>query len=65
MGWQAARAGLTRRRVRLVWRRREFARPNHKDLRMSLAHGRPYLAIPGTAVMPDAVLRALHASSSL
>ncbi|KAB2540564.1 septum site-determining protein [Salipiger aestuarii] len=27
---------------------------------MSLAHGRPYLAIPGPSVMPDAVLRAMH-----
>ncbi|KAA2311467.1 alanine--glyoxylate aminotransferase family protein [Pseudooceanicola sediminis] len=28
---------------------------------MSLAHGRPYLAIPGPSVMPDAVLQAMHA----
>ncbi len=27
---------------------------------MTLAHGRPYLAIPGPSVMPDAVLRAMH-----
>jgi alanine-glyoxylate transaminase/serine-glyoxylate transaminase/serine-pyruvate transaminase len=27
---------------------------------MSLANGRPYLAIPGPSVMPDAVLRAMH-----
>ncbi len=27
---------------------------------MSLAHGRPYLAIPGPSVMPDAVLQAMH-----
>ncbi|MDJ0820763.1 MAG: aminotransferase class V-fold PLP-dependent enzyme [Paracoccaceae bacterium] len=27
---------------------------------MSLAHGRPYLAIPGPSVMPEAVLRAMH-----
>lgn len=27
---------------------------------MSLAHGRPYLAIPGPSVMPDRVLRAMH-----
>jgi alanine-glyoxylate transaminase/serine-glyoxylate transaminase/serine-pyruvate transaminase len=27
---------------------------------MSLAHGRPYLAIPGPSVMPDEVLRAMH-----
>ena len=30
---------------------------------MSLAHGRPYLAIPGPSVMPDAVLRAMHRAS--
>ncbi|MGY9047188.1 septum site-determining protein [Puniceibacterium antarcticum] len=30
---------------------------------MSLANGRPYLAIPGPSVMPDAVLRAMHAAS--
>ncbi|KMK66129.1 alanine--glyoxylate aminotransferase family protein [Puniceibacterium sp. IMCC21224] len=30
---------------------------------MSLAHGRPYLAIPGPSVMPDAVLRAMHVAS--
>ncbi|MHA6326025.1 pyridoxal-phosphate-dependent aminotransferase family protein [Roseivivax sp. CAU 1753] len=27
---------------------------------MSLAHGRPYLAIPGPSVIPDAVLQAMH-----
>ncbi|PZX15982.1 alanine-glyoxylate transaminase/serine-glyoxylate transaminase/serine-pyruvate transaminase [Palleronia aestuarii] len=27
---------------------------------MSLANGRPYLAIPGPSVIPDAVLRAMH-----
>lgn len=27
---------------------------------MSLAHGRPYLAIPGPSAMPDRVLRAMH-----
>jgi len=27
---------------------------------MSLAHGRPYLAIPGPSVMPDRVLNAMH-----
>lgn len=27
---------------------------------MSLSNGRPYLAIPGPSVMPDAVLRAMH-----
>ena len=27
---------------------------------MSLAHGRPYLAIPGPSVMPDRVLREMH-----
>ncbi|WP_050523682.1 pyridoxal-phosphate-dependent aminotransferase family protein [Pseudorhodobacter wandonensis] len=27
---------------------------------VSLAHGRPYLAIPGPSVMPDRVLRAMH-----
>ena len=27
---------------------------------MSLANGRPYLAIPGPSVMPEAVLRAMH-----
>ena len=26
----------------------------------NLSHGRPYLAIPGPSVMPDAVLRAMH-----
>jgi alanine-glyoxylate transaminase / serine-glyoxylate transaminase / serine-pyruvate transaminase len=30
---------------------------------MSLAHGRPYLAIPGPSVVPDAVLRAMHRAS--
>lgn len=28
---------------------------------MTLAHGRPYLAIPGPSVMPDRVLAAMHA----
>ncbi|QPM89015.1 pyridoxal-phosphate-dependent aminotransferase family protein [Pseudooceanicola algae] len=28
---------------------------------MSLAHGRPYLAIPGPSVIPDRVLQAMHA----
>jgi alanine-glyoxylate transaminase/serine-glyoxylate transaminase/serine-pyruvate transaminase len=28
--------------------------------RPSLAHGRPYLAIPGPSVMPDRVLNAMH-----
>ena len=27
---------------------------------MSLANGRPYLAIPGPSVMPEEVLRAMH-----
>ena len=27
---------------------------------MTLAHGRPYLAIPGPSVMPDRVLNAMH-----
>ena len=27
---------------------------------MSLSHGRPYLAIPGPSVIPDAVLQAMH-----
>ena len=27
---------------------------------MSLANGRPYLAIPGPSTMPDRVLRAMH-----
>ncbi|WP_242650550.1 pyridoxal-phosphate-dependent aminotransferase family protein [Cognatiyoonia koreensis] len=30
---------------------------------MSLANGRPYLAIPGPSVMPDKVLRAMHRAS--
>ena len=30
---------------------------------MSLAQGRPYLAIPGPSVMPEEVLRAMHRSS--
>ncbi len=30
---------------------------------MSLANGRPYLAIPGPSVMPDEVLRAMHVAS--
>ena len=30
---------------------------------MSLAHGRPYLAIPGPSVIPDRVLRAMHRGS--
>ncbi|ETX28803.1 pyridoxal-phosphate-dependent aminotransferase family protein [Roseivivax isoporae] len=30
---------------------------------MSLAHGRPYLAIPGPSVIPDAVLAAMHRAS--
>lgn len=30
---------------------------------MSLAHGRPYLAIPGPSVVPDGVLRAMHRAS--
>lgn len=30
---------------------------------MSLAHGRPYLAIPGPSVVPDVVLRAMHRAS--
>ena len=30
---------------------------------MTLSHGRPYLAIPGPSVMPDAVLRAMHRAS--
>lgn len=30
---------------------------------MTLAHGTPYLAIPGPSVMPDAVLRAMHRAS--
>lgn len=31
---------------------------------MSLAHGRPYMAIPGPSVIPDAVLNAMHISSA-
>lgn len=30
---------------------------------MTLAHGRPYLAIPGPSVMPEEVLRAMHRSA--
>ena len=30
---------------------------------MSLANGRPYLAIPGPSVMPDRVLAAMHRGS--
>ncbi len=30
---------------------------------MTLSQGRPYLAIPGPSVMPDAVLRAMHRAS--
>ncbi|MBA3908977.1 MAG: aminotransferase [Rhodobacter sp.] len=30
---------------------------------MSLAHGRPYLAIPGPSVIPDRVLQAMHRGS--
>lgn len=30
---------------------------------MTIAHGIPYLAIPGPSVMPDAVLRAMHRAS--
>lgn len=30
---------------------------------MTLAHGRPYLAIPGPSVMPDRVLSAMHRAS--
>ena len=30
---------------------------------MSLANGRPYLAIPGPSVIPDRVLRAMHQGS--
>lgn len=30
---------------------------------MTLAHGRPYLAIPGPSVMPDRVLAAMHQAS--
>ena len=30
---------------------------------MTLAHGRPYLAIPGPSVMPDRVLAAMHRAS--
>jgi alanine-glyoxylate transaminase/serine-glyoxylate transaminase/serine-pyruvate transaminase len=42
-------------------------RPSHdvdvKEIRMSLAAGRPYLAIPGPSVIPDRVLRAMHRGS--
>ena len=31
---------------------------------MSLAHGRPYLAIPGPSVVPDRVLTAMHRASA-
>jgi hypothetical protein len=41
--------------------------PSHggltKERRMSLANGRPYLAIPGPSVIPDRVLRAMHRGS--
>ena len=30
---------------------------------MTLAHGRPYLAIPGPSVMPDRVLNAMHVAA--
>ena len=30
---------------------------------MDLSQGRPYLAIPGPSVMPEAVLRAMHRSA--
>ena len=30
---------------------------------MTLANGRPYLAIPGPSVMPDRVLNAMHRAS--
>ena len=30
---------------------------------MTLANGRPYLAIPGPSVMPDRVLAAMHRPS--
>ena len=30
---------------------------------MSLSNGRPYLAIPGPSVIPDAVLQAMHCPS--
>jgi alanine-glyoxylate transaminase / serine-glyoxylate transaminase / serine-pyruvate transaminase len=33
------------------------------ELMMTLAHGRPYLAIPGPSVMPDRVLAAMHRGS--
>jgi len=33
------------------------------ERRMSLAHGRPYLAIPGPSVIPDRVLQAMHRGS--
>jgi alanine-glyoxylate transaminase / serine-glyoxylate transaminase / serine-pyruvate transaminase len=33
------------------------------ERRMSLAHGRPYLAIPGPSTMPDRVLQAMHRGS--
>jgi alanine-glyoxylate transaminase / serine-glyoxylate transaminase / serine-pyruvate transaminase len=43
------------------------ARPSHgedvEERRMSLAAGRPYLAIPGPSVIPDRVLRAMHRGS--
>src|SRR6056297_2359556 len=34
-----------------------------ENLSVSLSQGRPYLAIPGPSVMPDAVLRAMHRAS--
>jgi len=34
-----------------------------QEFRMSLAHGRPYLAIPGPSVIPDRVLAAMHRPS--
>jgi alanine-glyoxylate transaminase / serine-glyoxylate transaminase / serine-pyruvate transaminase len=34
-----------------------------QERRMSLANGRPYLAIPGPSVIPDRVLRAMHRGS--
>jgi alanine-glyoxylate transaminase / serine-glyoxylate transaminase / serine-pyruvate transaminase len=36
---------------------------NLEETPMSLAHGRPYLAIPGPSVIPDRVLRAMHQGS--
>jgi alanine-glyoxylate transaminase / serine-glyoxylate transaminase / serine-pyruvate transaminase len=34
-----------------------------KEIMMSLANGRPYLAIPGPSVVPDRVLAAMHRAS--